>query len=751
MVTETAGEVSLTDVEQALVDHVTRGELLDLAAAEPVDEAAMRSWDSSRTIRAAVLRDILRGRLAPVADPHGLRLRGARIAGQLDLENLTTSVWVELYDCLLGEGLAARDATLPGLVLSGCRLEHPAEPPLAADRLTAAVLVLDRAVITAACETGAVGLLGAHLGRLECDGARLRNDAGPALRAERLQVDQDVFLRGGFEAVGTSEDGAVRLLGAHLGGQLDCTGATIRNDTGPALHADSLQVDQAVFLSSGFEAVGAGDDGVVRLPGAHLGRLQCNGARLRNDAGPALYADSLQVDQDVHLSSRFEAVGAGDDGAVWLLGAHVGGQLNCTDATIRNDTGPAFVGDGLQVGRSVHLSSGFEAVGAGDDGVVRLPGAHLGRLECDGARLRNDTGPALRADGLQVDQDVFLRSGFEAIGAGEDGAVRLPGAYLDRLQCDGARLRNDTGPALHADGLQVDQNVHLSGGFDAVGAGDDGAVRLPGAHIHGQLDCTDATIRNDTGPALVADGLQVDQDVFLSGGFEAVGAGSDVTLRLSQARIGGELEFAPARLDHTTDPQARLALDGLTYAGLPVSSLDWLDLLREATPSYAAQPYQQFAGAHRAAGHDGEVRKILMAQRQAQIDRGALTGRAERAWARLTKLTLGYGYQPWRALIALVFVVMIAVVLALTLGAHGGVARVDPHPPTATRCSAVERVGVGLDLGLPLIKTGARALCDTTASATGQGLTAAGWGLQLLAWAFATLFVAGFTGAVRKT
>ena len=132
MATETAGEVSLTDVEQALVDHVTRGELLDLAAAEPVNQAAMRSWDSSRTVGAAVLRDILRGRLAPDPDPHGLRLRGARIAGQLDLENLTTGVGVELSDCLLGEGLVARDATLPALVLSGCRLEHPAESPLVA-------------------------------------------------------------------------------------------------------------------------------------------------------------------------------------------------------------------------------------------------------------------------------------------------------------------------------------------------------------------------------------------------------------------------------------------------------------------------------------------------------------------------------------------------------------------------------------------------------------------------------------------
>jgi hypothetical protein len=49
----------------------------------------------------------------------------------------------------------------------------------------------------------------------------------------------------------------------------------------------------------------------------------------------------------------------------------------------------------------------------------------------------------------------------------------------------------------------------------------------------------------------------------------------------------------------------------------------------------------------------------------------------------------------------------------------------------------VDRVGVGLDLGLLLIKTGTRGHCDTTNSATGQVLTVAGWGLQLLAWAFA--------------
>jgi hypothetical protein len=269
-------------------------------------------------------------------------------------------------------------------------------------------------------------------------------------------------------------------------------------------------------------------------------------------------------------------------------------------------------------------------------------------------------------------------------------------------------------------------------------------------------------------PALDAEGLRVDRDVLLRG-FKAVGDGLGVTfnlqqrrlavsggrlvtLNLRQARIGGALVFAPAQLEHTEDPRNKLVVDGLTYAGVPVgiSSGDWLRLLRQATPSYAAQPYKQFAAAHRAAGHDDEVRRILMAQRQDQIDRGALTG-LERAWARLTGLTLGYGYQPWRALLFLIAIAMLAVVLALTLGAHGGVARVNPKPPEANQCSAVERVGVGLDLGLPLIKTGIRSQCNTTTSTTGQVLTVAGWGLQLLAWAFATLFVAGFTGAVRKT
>ncbi|HVW43511.1 MAG TPA: hypothetical protein VHC18_19395 [Amycolatopsis sp.] len=433
--------MSLSAIERALVEHVERGELLDLTGEQP----------GSRTIRACVVRDIMRGRLAPEADPHGLCLRGARIAGRVDLDNVTSAVPLRLTDCLLDEGLSANDAHLAGLALSGCRLEHPTEPALDAPDLTVPWLNLRHAVI-----------------------------------------------------IGHSPDGAVRLLTARIGGVLTCRGAVVRNDAGPALHGDRLQAGQ----------------------------------------------------------------------------------------------------------------------------------------------------------------DVFLRNGFEATGSGELAAIRLAGA-----------------------------------------------------DIGGQLDCTGAMLRNDSGPAL----------------------------DLAEARVGGRLVLDPAGLDS-------INVDGLTYSGLPrgIPTREWLRLLRDATPNYAAQPYQQLAAAHRAAGHDREARHVLMEQRRDQIRRG-LTGRGERAWARLTGLTLGYGYQPWRALVGLLAVITTAAILTAVLGAYGGLAQVPAAPGAPAGCTLVERVGVGLDLGTPLVSTGARSRCDTTDAATGQILTITGWALRLLAWAFATLFIAGFTGAVRKT
>lgn len=347
-----------------------------------------------------------------------------------------------------------------------------------------------------------------------------------------------------------------------------------------------------------------------------------------------------------------------------------------------------------------------------------------------------------------------MRNGFSATGAGVMGAVRLFAARIGgALECDGVVLHNDSGPALHGEQAHTEGPVLLRNGFRATGAGARGGVRLFAARIGGTLDCDGATITNEFGPALNAIQAHIGRSLYLRHGFSAVSDGSHATINLTDTHINGAFVFDPARLEHRTNQNLRLSVDGLTYLRLPLHiTIDgWLRLLRDGTADYAAQPYQQLAAVQRAAGHDSNVRKVLMAQRRDQIRRRALTGRAERAWARLTGVTLGYGYQPWRALLGLLGMIAIAVVCAVVLGDHGALARVQAPPtPTVTKCTTVEMVGVGLDLGTPLLTTGARARCETTDSATGQALTVISWVLRLLAWAFATLFIAGFTGAVRK-
>jgi len=713
MVTEVSCD-GLSPVEQSLVDHVIRGDRFDLIGDGVVnDKATMRSWGDFRNCHATVIRDILRGRLAPHPDPHGLRLRGVRIIGRLDLENLSTEVNFELEDCLLEEGLVARDAHLATVGLIGCQLEHPTEPPMSADRLTCSILDLSKATIIGHTKAGAVRLRDCHInGRLSCTGAELRNNSGLALAADNMQAGYDVFLNGGFTATGAGDAGAVRLRGCHIGGQLNCIGARLRNDCGPALAADNLQVDQGVFLRGGFTATGSGDLGAVRLVGAHIGgNLDCDGAKLRNNSGPALGADGLQVGHSVFLRGGFIATGVGQAGGVRLRGGHIGGLLDCAGAELRNDSGSALDADNLQVGQGVSLRGRFIVTGAGQAGAVRLRGSHIGgNLDCQGAELLDDSGPALLAGGLQVAQNVYLSDGFIA-GGGADVAVNLTGARI------GGALE------FHPKKLTHTADSHSL----AVNRLTDAGLPVP-MSVRGWLDLLrKATPRHAAQPSQQ-----------LAAGYRA----------LDLERPDPE-QVAYAVGSHT------LAVDGLTYAGVPKTEppWDWRELLRDGTPDYAAQPYQQLAAGYRALGDDRQARHTLMAQRDDQLARTHPRWR-ERSWGEITKVTLGYGYQPWRALVFLAGVVAVSCVLAWLLGAHGALAQTSKTATPGRSCTVIQQVSVGLDLNLPVGTSLARAACDLTedsASVTADWLAAVGWVLRLLTWVFAALFIAGFTSAVRKT
>jgi hypothetical protein len=144
-----------------------------------------------------------------------------------------------------------------------------------------------------------------------------------------------------------------------------------------------------------------------------------------------------------------------------------------------------------------------------------------------------------------------------------------------------------------------------------------------------------------------------------------------------------------------------------------------------------------------------------MAQRDDELARARPRPHwTERWWGRITKATLGYGYQPWRALLFLAGVVALSCVLAVVLGGHGALAQVKDTAAPGQPCTVIQRVSVGLDLNLPVGISLARTGCGlpkNAANAAAAWLTVGSWVLRVLAWVFAALFIAGFTSAVRKT
>ncbi|MFJ3339130.1 hypothetical protein [Streptomyces sp. NPDC086766] len=128
-----------------------------------------------------MIRDLVRGRRDIEADPHGLRLRGARIAGRVDLANIASDLRVELVECFVPDGLSVCGSQLPGLVLDGSCFGHPAgshDPPVDAARFTAPAITMRGAVANADTPSGAVRFLGAPLARRPQGGGTEAGAAG---------------------------------------------------------------------------------------------------------------------------------------------------------------------------------------------------------------------------------------------------------------------------------------------------------------------------------------------------------------------------------------------------------------------------------------------------------------------------------------------------------------------------------------------------------------------------------------------
>jgi adhesin HecA-like repeat protein len=574
----------------------------------------------------------------------GVRLRGAEIVGRLDLEAamLVCPLWLE--ECQFAAPISLAEADAPAVRLLNCRLI--------------------------------------------------------ALDAEQLRT------RGSFMLDGSHATGEVSLIGAHIGGQLTLAGAKLTNDSGPALNADGLRVDQSMLCDEGFAATGE-----VRLRAAHIGgAMAFTGARLTNECRRALSADGLRVDQSMFCHEGFAATGM-----ITLIGAHIGGQLTLAGANLTNDSGPALIAERLRVDRDMFCHEGFAATGE-----VSLIGAHvIGQLTLAGASLTNDSGPALNADGLRVDHRMFCHEGFAAT-----GEVRLRAAHISgQLTLADAKLSNDSGPALNAAGLRVDQRMLCHEGFAATGE-----IRLRAAHIGG----------------LTFGGTLDGRDVALDLQDAVLGA-----LRLQfTAAPSGVVDLTGARVERFIDrayhpPQmwARCRLHGCRYDALQaepeVSVSERLDWLTAADPDeYSPQPYEQLAGVYRSSGNDEAAREVLIAK---QRRRQETLGRGAKAWSWFLGKTVGYGYRLWLAGVWLIALAVVGSVLFWQVfdAVANGSGDLTPAKD-ANQVPPFQPLLYTVDVLLPVVSLGQDS--GWNAHGAAQWITAIG---TLCGWLLTTALVAG--------
>jgi hypothetical protein len=684
---------------ERLLAAAARGEPCDfMGPVWSANPATWEQWGPERQIDARLLHALcVGGGEDPPVHPRGVHLIGAKIVGALDFESATLRVPLILERCFIGEPFTLEKARAPHLRLNGCFCRSPLN---ARELTTTTSLELSQVRAMAG-----VSLVGASVGsRLDCQGATFEKaSAGSedvALAARGLRVGGDVSLR-----LVTSR-GGVDLDLARISGDLDCSGATFESPR----------------------------------PAGSIGAV-------------AFSARRSDISGDVVL------LGTTTRGQVSLVGANIGGNLGCAASKLHNQpmregaapgvaVVPALDAEGIKVGGYVSLRSGFRA-----EGGVSLMGGQVGlSLGCTDAECHDPGGLALNAQGLRVSGDVYLRDGFSAI-----GEVLLFGADIGgSLDCHRASFVNEEAHkqnlegnfAIRAHTLKVRGTVLLHAGCVVKGE-----VNFTGAVIGGDLDCRGARFGNPKvrRTAFSIESAQVGE-TFYWGPF-------------LDASPTGRVDFRRARVGRLVDdPKAwsseqKLELNGFEYqllgdAGSVASSSQRLSWLRQHSKGeYFPQPFEQLAAVYDRMGDEADARRVRIEKQRMLRLSGRLRGTR---WLSnlLLDWTVRYGWEPWRALVLGLVVVLLGALLFGALGEAN-----FERTPGSSPSGSFHPVVYSLDTFLPIIDLGQesrwtpRETVELPRIGTLSGLPVQVylWLHTILGWGVSTVVVAAYTGLVRKT
>ncbi|MQP33456.1 hypothetical protein GEO20_15925 [Rhodococcus erythropolis] len=300
-----------------LSDAAKGGWIVDLrfgAPARQYNPATADQWPADRRIPASALRTVLLGDHTGF-DPRGLRIAGARITGDVDLAHITFNYPLHMVRCRIDQPINLYAATLRALNLTASHIQS---------------LFLDGATITGGLfakqitSRGAIRAIGATIGgQLNLTGARLNNPGAEVLTLDGATITGAVF------AGQIATHGEIRAIGATIDGQLNLTGAHLNNPGKIVLTINKTSIAVGIFADQ------ITTHGEIRANMATIGgQINLKGAYLNNPGKNVVTLDGANMTGAVFrdfvtatTSLKFQA-----NGIITAVRARFAGEVDLTSA-----------------------------------------------------------------------------------------------------------------------------------------------------------------------------------------------------------------------------------------------------------------------------------------------------------------------------------------------------------------------------------------------------------------------------------
>jgi hypothetical protein len=773
---EKDGKLHLSPADEKLFRSAERGEEADYTGnnAALIDPSTASVWPAERQILGDRLVWLCMQRKAlRRVTFRGLMIKGARVDGEphtnaINLSYASIPFPLVLTNCAIIPTLNLEHATVRAIEMVGTHVHGVSADGINVSgnfhfetncRASRQVRLIDATI------GDELTFIGSHVEAGEDEGF-------VALAMDGVKVRGNLFLSDKFDS-----KGLVRLPGATIGGDVDCRGSTFASDEGFALRLDRAEINGDVFMNGEFKSRGD-----VSLTGTTVrGRVDCSGgtftAHPARKTGPE--SNSLALNgAEIRGGVTFENTAC--HGQVDLDETTIGGSLKCIDSQFDHPAKVALSMKNVNVRGDVILGPRCTC-----NGRVHLADARIrGDVRCDSGSFSNCDDTSLLMDGVDVTGNVSMGKGFQS-----RGTVRLSEARIgQQLICTEGHFEAPGRQTLLMDGIEVKGLLTLNKCISR------GQISLVGATIRGNLDCEGGEFLNNGGAALTADGMKVSGSVSLinarvEGAVQMVAASVDSYFKWERLRSPEkvELDLTSASIgtlvdDETSWPKSgKLHIDGLRYLaisleprGEPGRRISWLRRQAELDPSVAnvrfpMQPYSQFAQVSRTFGSEETSRTALMQKEwDSAGDMDSFFGLFRFVRNRIYWVTVGYGYDPWRAAY---YVIALLVLGTFIFGKAHKNGLIVPAEGDAYDNAAMKELRpnyppfnsliYSLETLVPLVKLEQQTYWIPS-PATGEPY---GWGVfrarsgawvrryqwvhMILGWGLATMLIAGMSGLLR--